>query len=432
MYELGVSGEAADVMMKCDKCDSTRRMAEAFGKENEENLPSCRGRRPHLRDFDPDGCDVEHVTAILQGASNSWFAVIMSALSVPHSTDRLTQLVTDNWVTLEKATSLDILRAFRGIGQLKEFIKYTDKEIWDAVEKKRSGPSVEGDETLELKPPEWRIFSNPRPAYNTDDFRLKVVETPKGYEGLFEKIVLAEKLREVRALIGFTRLEFAGDFEAPHELPADVRAPLARQSPTWVPASEIRGEGIFFQFSESALRKWETQHRNYDEEFYRAHRRWRETRNLKPEGGYPGIRFVLMHSFAHAVIRQLSIECGYTMASIRERIYCGVPAEGEPMAGVLIYTAAPDSEGTLGGLCALGRPERLGWHIDQALETMQHCSSDPLCAEHGPSQEGTTLHGAACHACMFVPETSCERGNKYLDRSTLVETVEREDLAFFR
>ncbi len=39
MYELGVSGEAADVEVKCDKCGAVRRMAEAFGRDNEANLP---------------------------------------------------------------------------------------------------------------------------------------------------------------------------------------------------------------------------------------------------------------------------------------------------------------------------------------------------------------------------------------------------------
>jgi hypothetical protein len=97
----------------------------------------------------------------------------------------------------------------------------------------------------------------------------------------------------------------------------------------------------------------------------------------------------------------------------------------------LLYTAAPDSEGTLGGLVALGQPKTLGRHLDQALESMRLCASDPLCAEHHPLKDGLTMHGAACHACLFLPETSCERGNKYLDRSVLVSTVETDDLAFF-
>jgi hypothetical protein len=141
---------------------------------------------------------------------------------------------------------------------------------------------------------------------------------------------------------------------------------------------------------------------------------------------------VLLHSLAHALIRQFAIECGYSAASIRERIYSRPPgSDGEPMAGVLLYTAAPDSEGTLGGLVALGDPRVLGRHLDQALEGMKLCASDPLCAEHHPIKDGLTLHGAACHACLFLPETSCERGNKYLDRSVLVSTVESDELAFF-
>jgi hypothetical protein len=92
------------------------------------------------------------------------------------------------------------------------------------------------------------------------------------------------------------------------------------------------------------------------------------------------------------------------------------------MAGILIYTAAPDSEGTLGGLVDLGNPAFLGRHLQQALESMRVCASDPLCSEHAPSSDGRGIHGACCHACLFAPETSCERGNRYLDRSVLVGT----------
>ena len=109
------------------------------------------------------GCDEEHMTAILQGASNSWFPIMLSALSVPHSSDKLAQLVSENWVTLEKATSAAILQAFRQIGQLKEFAKYTDNEIWAAVEKHRAGGDGESGEASDLKTPEWEIFSNPIP-----------------------------------------------------------------------------------------------------------------------------------------------------------------------------------------------------------------------------------------------------------------------------
>ena len=131
-------------------------------------------------------------------------------------------------------------------------------------------------------------------------------------------------------------------------------------------------------------------------------------------------------------MRQLALECGYTAASIRERIYArDAGMEGGPMAGILIYTAASDSEGTLGGLVSLGEPAALARHLEQALAQAGLCSADPLCAEHYPWRDGVTLHGAACHSCLFAPETSCERGNKYLDRSLLVDTVTERGVAFF-
>jgi hypothetical protein len=145
------------------------------------------------------------------------------------------------------------------------------------------------------------------------------------------------------------------------------------------------------------------------------------------------MRYILLHTFSHMLMRQLALECGYSAASIRERIYAREPYEdGGPMAGILIYTSAPDSEGTLGGLVEQGHPETLQDTIYRALQDAQLCASDPICAERPPSQTGRTLHAAACHACLFAPETSCERGNKYLDRNTLVTTVARElSLAFF-
>jgi len=428
LYEIGASGEAADVEVECKQCNKKRRMAEAFGRDNAHHLPPCRGRRPHLRDFDHDACDVEHVKPILQGASNLWFPVTLSVLSIPQTTDKLAQLVEDHWTVLEKASSQEVLAAFRSIGQLKEFTKYTDPQVWETIQKKQQGGEESAGEPTDIKSPEWNAFSDPASAPQTKQFRLRPVDPPDAFAAFFERIVLVERLREVRGLIGFTRIESPRDFDTPFELPSEKRAPLSRQAPTWVPASETNGEGIFFHFSEVAIKKWMTKVAQHEADFKAAHECWRAGKNLDPTKGFPGIRYILLHSFAHTIMRQLSVECGYTTASIAERIYS---QDGdEPRAGVLIYTAAPDSEGTLGGLCALGDPKKLGRHLEAAFERVRLCASDPLCAEHKPNVD-LSLHGAACHACSFLPETSCERGNKYLDRSVLVKTVERDDLAFF-
>ena len=161
------------------------------------------------------------------------------------------------------------------------------------------------------------------------------------------------------------------------------------------------------------------------------HQRWRGRRGLDPAGGWPGERYVLLHTLAHALILALSLEAGYASASIRERIYAREPGPGGAMAGILLYTAATDSEGTLGGLVRLGRPEHLGRMLEFALARSRLCSSDPICAERLPDPDDESLHNAACHACLFVPETCCEIGNRYLDRAVLVDTLARAGIGYF-
>jgi hypothetical protein len=236
LYEVGASGEALDVEVKCDGCGIRRRMGQAFGPNNRSSMPHCRGRRPHLRDLDPKGCDEEHVKPMLQGASNLWFPVLISALSVPQATDELGRLVEENWVVLEKATSLDVLAAFRLIGQMKDFSKYSDDQIWKAIKKKQENTESDVENPDDLKSPEWEVFSNPAQAIESRNFKVRVVEPPTDYTHYFEKIVLVEKLREVRALVGFSRLTSPRDFDGAAELPKDSLAVISRKAPTWLPA----------------------------------------------------------------------------------------------------------------------------------------------------------------------------------------------------
>lgn len=155
---------------------------------------------------------------MLQGASNLWFPVIISALSVPQATDDLGRMVEENWAVLDKATSLDVLKAFRMIGQLKDLIKYSDDQVWDAIQKKIQGTVEEDDDPDDLKSPEWKVFSNPAQAMESRTFKLRVVEPPTNFAKYFEKIVLVEKLREVRAMVGFTRIMSPRDFDNAAEL----------------------------------------------------------------------------------------------------------------------------------------------------------------------------------------------------------------------
>jgi hypothetical protein len=194
---------------------------------------------------------------------------------------------------------------------------------------------------------------------------------------------------------------------------------------------DLRGEGLFLQLDETHVREWES--KDAVKDLWQHHRRsqieWHKARDLDFGIGRPP-RYILLHGLAHLLIRQLSLESGYSSASLRERIYS---AAGEPdyMAGILIYTATADSEGSLGGLVEMGRTEYLGPLIERALEEARLCANDPLCADRDPTGTGRDLNGAACHACLLVSETACEAGNHYLDRGMLVDTLRHAGTAFY-
>ena len=435
LREFGASGDASDIIIKCQTCLSERRMSDAF---DPEAAFVCPGHHPHLRLVEHD-CQ-EQAKAILLGASNSWFPTALSALSIPRATDTLGKLIEEQWAELKDTDDLDELRLLRKKRQkfqtlIPLFAQFDDDAIWAAIAGKRGGVQQGMAPPEDLKLPEWQVFSAPDTAAKSRDFELKRVAPPQGFETFFEDTVLVERIREVRALMGFTRIESNADFAEATLLEDGRLTRLCRGSPTWLPASEVRGEGIFLRVREAELSAWQARSsvQQLQKEFLDSHKAWRTLRKLRPpEEGFPGIRLVLLHSLAHALMRQIVLDCGYSAASVRERLYSRQPTEGGgPMAGILLYTAAPDSEGTLGGLVELGDPLTLGRHLQQALESMRLCASDPLCADHRPDTLGRGIQGACCHACQFAPETSCERGNRYLDRSVLVNTFSVRGTAFF-
>jgi hypothetical protein len=407
-------------------------MVDAFGDRGQELMPKCRGRHPHLGRADPT-CD-ERLRPVLLGASNSWFPVTLTVLAIPTKADKLAQLLTDKsdlFTDVGSEAELGLaLKVLGRSGMLGGLAQYKPDEIWEALQTLPSGGGAEQG-SPDLKIPEWDAFTSPKPPQNWPDFMVTRVAAPRGFESKVDFAVIAERLREVNALIGFTRVE--PPEEAKEGSTPPPRAPLSNGNPDWVPATEVRGEGLFLRFNSQRLTDWLAKPgvKRREALLLQGHKSFRVARRLMPaEEGFPGILYVLLHSFAHVLIRELALECGYSAASVRERIYASGAGQGADVAGVLVYTAAPDSDGTLGGLAQLGQPERLGDLIGQALARARICASDPLCAEHVPTHD-RSLHGAACHACSFVAETSCETGNRYLDRSLLVSTLTSTDLAFF-
>lgn len=240
---------------------------------------------------------------------------------------------------------------------------------------------------------------------------------------------LVHKLRETRVLVGFTRV-FPNAAAAPQE-----KMRLLRRDPiseSWLPAYLVYGEGLFFELREALVSKWERlpevveRVRGLDARY----RNMQRTRRQPVEPIVP--RFVLLHTLAHLLMNRLTFECGYSSAALRERLFVSAN-EQAPMAGVLIYTAAGDAEGTMGGLVRMGQPGYLEPMIRRALEAASWCSADPVCAEMGRrgGQGPDSCNLAACHGCALVPETACERFNRVLDRGCVVGDIDSPGLGFF-
>ena len=429
-YERAASLQTENLWVKCNSCGQARSMVHAFGNVGQDNLPACRGRHPHLDNYD-EVC-TEQPRAVLLGATNCWFPITLSVLAIPLAKNQLSQLVLEGWEELKEMDSVDelkgALKSYSRRGTLPGINKYSADEVWQAIQDHKEGNTTEVISEDDIKGPEWDVLISPNPPTDWPHFMSRKISRPSLYKDILDSVLLLERLREVNALIGFTRVEAPEESTNKDEQPP--MADLSKSKPNWIPAVEVHGEGIFIRFNENSLTEWEDRVavKERNKRIEKGHRGWRNARELDPDVGYPGIRYTMLHTFAHLLIRELALECGYNAASIRERIYAG--NNDAPMAGILIYTAAADSDGTLGGLVDLGKPENLGRLMKQALNRAMVCSSDPLCAEHNP-KEDRSLHAAACHACTFVAETSCERGNRYLDRTLLVKTFECKDAAFF-
>ncbi|MFB6613192.1 DrmB family protein [Streptomyces sp. NPDC056367] len=428
--------QAANVTLECVACGEQRNIRDAMGERGRRNLPACRGRHPHLGTYEA-GC-AEEATLMVAGASNQWFPMTLSALALPPGKNAdLAELVEERWAELQNVTSRVVFDAFAGTPVYAYLKEYDAEALIAAVQAHQdrltgkkaedtAGPVTPPD----LLSPEWAVLSSSPVPDATDDFALEEVTVPDRLKDLFADVRQVQRLREARALIGFTRLD-APDPESP-EIATPVR--LSRTSQNWVPASEVRGEGIFLRVREELMAEWEERMRKSPA--MQAHReafaRFRTNRKsdrlhgpFDPMRGWPGERYLALHSLSHLLIRTISLECGYSSASLGERIYAG--DEDNPRTGILIYTAVPDSEGTLGGLVSLAEDPHFERIVRRALRDASRCSSDPLCAERLPHEPADYLHGAACHVCLFVSETTCERGNRFLDRRFLVPLGDETD-----
>ena len=432
--EAGASGDLADVRVTCSGCNHSIRMSVAAQRyvDNEPPLGYCRGRRLWLGEDKRVDCKAP-MRLLLRSASHAYFPVMASVIHIPDpeadTRDKISA-VYDLLKNVKNAAQIDMLRDLQdpirnsldGISAEKAFAE---------IARRREGQPVPQKKPKEA---EVEVLLEASEAKNNDRFSIKAVSLGKERSGplaLVDRLVLLPRLTEVRALVGFTRFEAKGT-DIDGEL--DIGAEVARidEPMSWLPTIENNGEGFFFSLNEGALRHWEQRGEvvDRDGEFKAGFRVWQAQREdrKKSRDDFAKARYVLLHSLSHLLITAVSLDCGYAASSIRERIYAGSGG-----SGILLYTASPGSEGSLGGLVEVGR--KLGRYLEQALELGRLCSNDPVCAAHVPDHEDggadRYLEGASCHGCLLISEPSCERMNMYLDRTLVVPTVESANAAFF-
>ena len=427
LWDSGRTGAITDLWVRCPVHDRARNLGQATGATARKRLPRCSGFRPWLGTKSFELCD-EEIHVILRGASNAYFPVVESAISVPPWSDPI-QLAIGQYVDeLAKVNSLEDLHMFLKIANAPALEEFPPERVWAGIQRRRSGDIGITD----LRREEWASFTRDRNHIDPEaEFQTRPTAVPHEVKAYIANVTQVVRLREVRALRGFTRIDpipDVGDLGEVAAIDAGL-APLATKRQSWLPGIDQRGEGVFLRLAEDALRQWEERPSVADlhNRHSAAQREWYAARDMKEPQTRPA-RYLLLHALAHLLVRQLGLECGYASSSLRERIYCSTGTDA--MAGILIYTASPDSEGSLGGLVEMSRSERLGPMLERALEASKLCANDPLCADRVVSATGTQLNGAACHACLLESETSCEVGNNYLDRAVLAGTLRSTDTAF--
>jgi hypothetical protein len=441
------SGALSGIEITCS-CGAHKTMAGAFNEQSLTKIGvTCSGGRPWLGEEaernNTTHCG-QHLIVVQKGASNVYFSQVRSSIYLPQwekSVDRrLVEVLEKNWGFL--TTGMENgnfqrmrfeLVAERNFAEDKKEL-YTEK-LLEAATKRISGADSSNTDDSEEKyrKMEYDAILAEAGGENQDFFVSKNQantyddsETGGAISTGLTSIGLLHKLRETRAFVGFSRW-----------LPDDGKTLEAKKefiklgrSITWLPAMVVRGEGVFFEFSEKRLKEWVTKKEviaraKFLSDNYNRPReaKGQKRREIKPE-------FVLIHTFAHLVINQFSYECGYGSSALRERIYCNLEFPNDTMNGVLIYTASGDSEGSLGGLVRQGKQGNLETIVYNAIENARWCSSDPICIDsHGQGPNSCNL--AACHNCSLLPETCCEESNMLLDRAMLIGTLDNPSCGYF-
>ena len=424
MYSTGNTSTLSDMWVECF-CGAKRSMSGATQAQNFEGL-SCRGTHPFRPNSRPEHCE-KPVIPSQRGASNVYFAVTRSAISIPPWINPLYNLIDEHLRDIEQAKKMAVRLGGTeedGFQQIYEeyFSRYTREQFDKAYERRMNNIR----EFTEIKRMEYEaITHHDDPTYQSNKKHFKAEEDslPEYFSRYFSRIIRITRLREVRVLLGFTRVDSP---EPDADNQPNVVYLSKGKDERWLPAVEVNGEGIFIEFNRQTLNEWlsNPQVKNISEKYVASYREYCDSKGWTIKTDRDAV-YVLMHTFSHLLIKQMAMSSGYSSSAIRERIYFD-----DNMAGILLYTGSSDKEGSLGGLVELGTADQMTNLMRDAFQEALVCTNDPECMNTLPA--GKNSNGAACHSCCMISETACENGNRMLDRGLVVPLAEREETSYFR
>jgi hypothetical protein len=450
--------ELTSIVVECKGCGRKRNLSGATTR-SDDGMPgpfersgiTCSGERPWLGEKGAEYCGAP-LSGALINQSNLYFPRTISAITLPDLREQDPEVLTTRaaceahksitaahlmWSLNDKDGAVAALLpglASVGVDVGGDIVRAALESLFDPDSVTIPGepnPSIPDSQILAFRRAEYNVLKlGIDDRVRSPDLRVIATNVPARFTGWIERVHLVERLRETRVLHGFDRLE-------PSDRPLDGMPeaamdrlflhPPSSPEKRWLPAIEVFGEGIFIQLRDSAISSWQHENREWLEERLSDAFVGRviDVYLTNPPLGFTNwqwaSRYLLVHSLAHILINQLVFECGYGTASLRERLYIAEDASA-PMSGFLIYTAAGDAEGTLGGLVQLGLPERLGDLLERAIVRASWCSADPICSENRGGTGSRLANLSACHACILLPENSCETINHGLDRALVVGT----------
>jgi len=425
--ERGVSSDPSDISVRCT-CGASISMVDLY---KPKFLASCQCHSPWLtpRREANEAC-ADDLRLLPRSATNTYFPQTVTVISLTKANDKLRQTIAENRTIIDSILTLpNFLDVLRAIPQMKEAFKdFSNDEILQAL---GSGREQAGNPNEDPRLAEFDMMASGAPVIGSDEtgsffyaetlpFASLGFQQP--WDTFVKNVVRVHRLREVTCLYGFTRLE-PPPTSAENELDeiqlAVNGADLARNV-EWLPAIEQFGEGMFLHIAPDFLKRWLESKEIVAKAVTLREREERDAARFNRPPQYRGAGYWALHSLSHAFMAELALECGYPLSSLKERIYSSGPAQADRF-GILIYTSTAGGQGTLGGLSNMA--ECVGELLTRATKRLALCSNDPICAEDSEGSEDYPLQGAACHACLLVPETSCEARNTRLDRGLLTQTV---------